>query len=57
MYDLACNPEVQERLRQEVDSVMKKHNGQLNLDIIHEMQYLEMVVQGNLSLCHFMTDS
>jgi hypothetical protein len=57
MYDLACNPEVQERLREEVDSVMNKHNGQLNLDIIQEMEYLDMVVQGNSSLCHLMIDS
>lgn len=55
MYDLACNPKVQDRLREEVDSVMSQHNGQLNLDIIQEMEYLEMVVQGNINLRHLMT--
>jgi cytochrome P450 family 6 len=57
MYDLACNLKVQERLREEVDSVMDQHNGQLNLDIIQEMEYLDMVVQGNINLYHLMTDS
>jgi cytochrome P450 family 6 len=57
MYDLACNPKVQERLREEVDSVMSQHNGQLNLDIIQEMEYLDMVVQGNINLRHLMTGS
>ncbi|PNF20800.1 hypothetical protein B7P43_G13835 [Cryptotermes secundus] len=50
MYDLACNPKVQERLREEVDSVMGQHNGQVDLDIIHEMEYLEMVVQESLRM-------
>jgi len=49
LRDLACNPEVQKRLREEVDSVTARHNGQLDLDIIQEMQYLDMVVQGTLS--------
>jgi cytochrome P450 family 6 len=57
MYDLACNPNVQERLREEVDSVMDRHNGQLNLDTIQEMEYLDMVVQGNTNLLQLMTDS
>jgi cytochrome P450 len=46
MYDLACNPDVQQRLREEVDAVMEEHNGELNPEIIHKMVYLEMVVQG-----------
>jgi hypothetical protein len=46
---LACNPDVQKRLREEVDTVTAQHNGQLDLDIIQEMQYLDMVVQGTLN--------
>lgn len=49
LYDLAYNPDVQNRLREEVDSVIVKHNGQLDLDILQEMNYLDMVVQGTLS--------
>jgi cytochrome P450 len=48
MYDLTCNPDVQQRLREEVDSVMEQYNGELNLDIIQEMKYLDMVVQGKI---------
>jgi cytochrome P450 family 6 len=51
MYDLACNPDVQKRLKEEVDSVMEQHKGQLDLDIIQEMGYLDMVIQGNIKFC------
>jgi cytochrome P450 family 6 len=52
-YDLACNPDVQKRLREEVDSVTAQHNGQLDLDIIQAMEYLDMVVQGNIKFRFF----
>jgi hypothetical protein len=48
---------VQKRLREEVDSVTAQHNGQLDLDIIHAMEYLDMVVQGNIKFrCLLRTD-
>lgn len=48
IHDLACNPGVQQRLREEVDSVKGQHNGQLDLDIVQDMEYLDMVIQGNI---------
>jgi cytochrome P450 family 6 len=57
IYDLARNPDVQKRLREEVDSVIAQHSGQLDLDIIQAMEYLDMVVQGNMKLrCLHITD-
>lgn len=50
LYDLACNPDVQKRLREEVDSVIAQHNGQLDLDIVQEMEYLDMAVQESLRI-------
>jgi cytochrome P450 len=54
IYDLARNPDVQKRLRKEVDSVTAQHNGQLDMDIIQAMEYLDMVVQGNLKFRYFL---
>ena len=46
LYDLALQPEIQERLRAEIMQVLNKHNGQLTYDGIQEMAYLDMVVSG-----------
>jgi len=46
MYDLACNPDVQQKLKEEVDSVMKQCNRELSLNVIQNMEYLDMVFQG-----------
>ncbi|PSN43541.1 hypothetical protein C0J52_03714 [Blattella germanica] len=43
LYCLAIYPDVQARLRREVDSNIKKHNGEITYEGIQEMQYLEMV--------------
>jgi hypothetical protein len=44
---LACNPDVQKRLREEVDCVTGEHSGQLDLDVIQGMEYLDMAIQGD----------
>jgi len=46
MYELALQPEIQNRLRAEITQVLNKHNGQLTYDGIQEMAYLDMVVSG-----------
>lgn len=48
LYEMALNLEIQEKLRNEIHETLKKHNGQLSYDIINEMKYLNMVLQGNL---------
>lgn len=48
-YNLACNPEVQEKLIQEIDSVVEKSE-QLSYDLIGEMKYLDRVVSETLRL-------
>lgn len=50
MYELAKHPEVQNRLRNEIRTVLKKHNGKLSYDVISEMEYLLMVIQETLRL-------
>jgi cytochrome P450 family 6 len=48
LYALATNPDVQERLREEVESVLKRHGGELTFDSVQEMTYLDMVFAGIL---------
>ena len=48
LYELALNPEIQNRLRTEIMQVLNKHNGELTYDGIQEMAYLYMVVSGGL---------
>lgn len=50
LYGLATNPEVQAKVRQEVDNVLKKHGGELTFDGLQEMTYLDMAVNESLRL-------
>jgi cytochrome P450 family 6 len=46
LYELAVNPDIQERLRAEIDKVLQKHGGNITYESIFEMEYLEKVVDG-----------
>nr|AVL92852.1 CYP450 [Locusta migratoria] len=48
IHELAVNPDIQERLREEIDSVVAKHGGKLTYEAIQEMSYLDMVVSETL---------
>lgn len=48
LYEIAANPEVQDRLRYEIDSILQKYNGQVEYDAINEMEYLDRVIDGKL---------
>lgn len=49
-YHLALNPEVQEKLRQEVDECMAVHGPEPSLDAISKLKYLHCVVSETLRL-------
>ncbi|XP_015600307.1 cytochrome P450 9e2-like [Cephus cinctus] len=49
-YHLAIYPEVQEKLRKEVDGVCGRENGQLIYEELGEMKYMEMVLNETMRL-------
>lgn len=50
LYELARNPDVQDKLAQEIQETLAKNDGKFNYDAIQEMKYLDMVISGMLNL-------
>jgi cytochrome P450 family 6 len=45
LYELALNKDIQERLRNETNDNLES-NGQITYNVLHEMKYLDMVING-----------
>lgn len=50
LYELACNQDIQSRLKMEVKEVLDKNGGVLTYEAIKEMTYMDQVVNGKLPL-------
>uniref|UniRef100_A0A146M9X5 Cytochrome P450 6a2 n=1 Tax=Lygus hesperus TaxID=30085 RepID=A0A146M9X5_LYGHE len=50
MYELAMNQDVQEKLYEEVATVLKKHDGEPSYNAMQEMNYLEQVISETLRM-------
>ncbi|KAL9693610.1 hypothetical protein quinque_012895 [Culex quinquefasciatus] len=50
LFELANNPEIQEKVRVEVSSVLARHDGKITYDALKEMTYLEQVVNETLRM-------
>jgi cytochrome P450 family 6 len=48
LYNLALHQDVQEKLRNEIKSVMKKHNDEITYEGMKEMIYLQAVIDGRI---------
>ena len=46
LYELSVNPDIQEKVRQEVNAVLDKHDNKITYDAIMEMHYMEQVING-----------
>lgn len=44
--ELAINPDIQKKLRDEIDKTNEECNGQLTYDAIMNMKYMDMVLSG-----------
>lgn len=47
-YELAKNPDIQDKLIKEIDEVLERYNGELTYDALHEMTYLSQVFDETL---------
>jgi cytochrome P450 family 6 len=48
LYELAVNLDIQDRLRNEIDTVLKEHEGRVTYEGIQEMKYLDKVISGKV---------
>lgn len=48
IYELALNPDIQQKLREEVDNHMAAGNGQISYEALSTMEYMEMVTSEAL---------
>ena len=46
LYELALNPEVQDKLRQEIKEHFEKNNDELKYDQVKDLTYLDLVFRG-----------
>lgn len=45
-YELATNPDVQQRLQEEIDDTFAECNGKITYEALMKMKYLDMVLSG-----------
>lgn len=48
LYELAQNQDIQDKLREEINEILKKHDGELSYESIKDMVYLDKVSKGGL---------
>lgn len=52
LLELAVNREIQEKLQQEIDDKVSEYGGKISYEMIKNMTYLHMVVQGTYILVY-----
>lgn len=46
LYELACDKEIQNRLREHLDSELDEHQQQVTIDQLDRLYYLENILRG-----------
>lgn len=46
LYELAKQPEIQKRVRNEIDEVLRKNDGEITYESVSDMKYLEKCIDG-----------
>lgn len=50
MYEMAKNPEIQQRVYDEIQEVLQRFNGELSYEALSEMKYLDSCVEGKIGI-------
>lgn len=50
IYEMARNPDIQERLYEEITDVLEKHDGKFTYEALEEMQYLDNIIHETMRL-------
>ena len=53
LYELSLQQDIQDRLREEIDVVLQRHDGKITYEGIQEMEYLDKVVSGKAHSCKY----
>nr|ARO50425.1 cytochrome P450 [Chironomus tentans] len=48
LYELALNPDIQDRLREEITTGIEENDGKLNYDMLFGFKYLDMIINESL---------
>ncbi|KAK7866625.1 hypothetical protein R5R35_011532 [Gryllus longicercus] len=48
LYELAKNKEIQDKLREEINTTLKENGGSVPYDVMHSMKYMDLVFQETL---------
>jgi len=51
LYELAVNPAIQTKLREEIDATLEKFGGQITYDAVQGMKYMGQVIDGKIIHC------
>lgn len=46
IFEVARNPEIKKKLRDDIDEALKKHGGKLTYECMQDMRYLDLCVMG-----------
>lgn len=46
LYELVRNPELMQKVQQEIDETLSRHNNEVTYDAIQEMKFLELCILG-----------
>ncbi|KAJ9581449.1 hypothetical protein L9F63_023381 [Diploptera punctata] len=50
LYELALNPDIQDKLRDSIRTVVNRHGGKLTYDSLNDMPYLDQVIEETLRM-------
>ncbi|KAJ8944235.1 hypothetical protein NQ314_009512 [Rhamnusium bicolor] len=48
LYELATHQDLQEKVRNEIKTVLAKHDNQITYDSLSELKYMKQVIDGNI---------